>query len=196
MYMQAAAQHFIGLSEGYSLNNMSSSIREDFRMVASWKNVGLLYKYYGGKWVGIQAGVNYAEKGYQRDSTAIRRYQTVEIPFVTQFHYEFWKLRAVANAGLYGAYLLSAEDTYLQSDIPERVGTKENYTFQSTDYRIDYGLRLGAGLGVVLHPVEIQFEFNYALGLAYVRKPLISGETTIFNRFSQMIVSVGVLIAL
>ncbi len=189
-----APRHFIGASGGYSINNMSSSVYEDLRSTGNWVNYGVIYKYYNPKWVGLQTGINYTERGYQRDSTSKRIYQTLELPFVSQFHVEVWKFRIMANAGLFVAYSLSAEDTYLYP--PEEEGKKEKYTFQSTDNRFDYGLRFGAGLGLMLYPVEVQFEFNYALGLGYVHEPLIPNQTTIYNRLSQMIFSVGVLIAL
>jgi hypothetical protein len=189
-----SAQHFIGASAGYSINTLSSSIYEDFRSMKSWKNYGLVYKYYAGKWVGIQTGFNYTEKGFQGDSTYVRRYQVVEIPFVSQFHYEVWKLRAIANAGLYAAYSISAENTFF--DLAGGPNRDESYTFQSTDRRFDYGLRLGAGVGVMLQPVEILLEFNYSIGFGYIHKPVNPPQITTYNRLSQMIFSLCFLIAL
>ena len=193
---KAFAQHFVGVTGGYSINSMMSSLNEDLGNVSSWNNYGLMYKYYGGKWVGIQTGINYLEKGYQRDSTSERRYQILEVPFVTQLHYEFWKLRAIANAGVYASYALSADNTTLYPNEPNKKPTTDEYTFSSTDYRFDYGLRFGGGLALMLHPVEIQFEFNYSVGLNFTHKPVNPPNRTVYNQLTQMVFSVGVLIAL
>jgi len=196
----AVAQHFLGVSGGYSISSLQSSLYEDLRSTSSWVNYGVIYKYLSPKWVGIQTGVNYTERGFQRDSTMKRMYQIVEVPFVSQFHYELWKLRAIANAGVFASYAWSANEARLYP--PEKAGPPENYTFQPTDNRFDYGLRFGAGLGVILRPVEIQFEFNYAIGLSNIHDPKkgsiydIPYDYTIYHRFSQMVFSIGVLIAL
>ena len=192
----AGAQHFVGATSGYSINTMSSSLNEELSSISSLKNFGLVYKYYGEKWVGLQAGFNYTEKGYHRDSTSERLYQILEIPFVTQFHCEFWKLRVLANAGLYGSYTLSAENTTFYPTEPNKEPTTDDYTFLSTDRRFDYGLRFGAGLAIMLQPIEIQFEFNYSVGLGYTHKPVNPPNKTVYNSLRQMIFSVGVLITL
>jgi hypothetical protein len=196
------AQHFIGVTGGYGLNTLSSSISgESFGNVGSALNYGLVYKYYSGKWVGIQAGINYTEKGYLNyerelvpDSDKInlidkssRRFQMIEVPFVTQFHYELWKLRAIANAGVYGAYLLSAESKAILPDAP-----LDNYSFN----HFDYGLRFGGGIAILLPPIELQFEFNYSVGLGYVYDTYARSNFATYNRLSQMLFSASVFFAL
>ena len=75
---EAAAQHFLGATAGYGLNTMSSTRNEDLGNVNSFKNYGWTYKYYSGKWVGIQLGINYAEKGYLRYARAYYDQQDLE----------------------------------------------------------------------------------------------------------------------
>ncbi|MDR1406353.1 MAG: PorT family protein [Prevotellaceae bacterium] len=197
------AQHFIGATSGYGINTMSSTRNEELGSTSSFKNYGLVYKYYSGKWVGIQAGINYAEKGYMRTAReyydlqdlekgydlinmSSRHFQLIDIPFVTQFHYELWKLRAVANAGIYGSYILRSQSVALQPGVQP-----DNNDF----HKFDYGLRFGGGLALMLHPLEIQVEFAYAVGLGYIYNPNASGAV-IYSRLSQMLVSATVFFTL
>jgi hypothetical protein len=204
----ASAQHFVGLSSGYAVNTLSSSIYEDFRSVDSWNNYGIVYKFYSHipLWpegfgarigTGLQSALNLTSRGYQRDSTAILRYTAIEVPFMTHLHLSFWRIRLIAAGGLYASYLLDGTQANLDPDAPTTIVISEGaYSFQPDDRRFDYGLRFGGGLALMLHPLEIQFEFNYAVGLGYVHKPVIPGKYTIYNRFSQMIFSVGAFIVL
>jgi hypothetical protein len=196
------AQHFIGVTGGYNINTLSSSISEDLGSLKGFNTYGLVYKYYGGNWVGIQTGVNYSEKGYLRyiripepvpdnldkfrlEERSSRRFQVVEVPFVTQFHYELWLLRAMANVGLYGTYLLKDESVAIAPNAEVETMKYNNF---------DYGLRFGAGLALMLRPLEIQFEFNYSVGLGYLYDPHACPYTT-YNRLSQMVFSTSIFIA-
>jgi hypothetical protein len=200
---EAAAQHFIGVTSGYGINTISSTRNEDLGNINSFKNYGLVYKYYSGKWVGIQVGVNYAEKGYLRNEReyydlenleqgydlvdiSSRRFQLVDVPFVTQFHYELWILRAVANAGVYGSYILRSQSVALHSG-----RQADEYDFN----KFDYGLRFGGGVALMLHPLEIQLDFAYSVGLGYLYAPNVQGYT-IYNRLSQMLISATVFFTL
>ncbi|MDR2801742.1 MAG: PorT family protein [Prevotellaceae bacterium] len=200
---EAAAQHFIGVTSGYGINTMSSTRNEDLGNFNSLKNFGLVYKYYSGKWVGIQVGVNYAEKGYMRCAReyydqqdlekgydlvdiSSRRFQLVDVPFVTQFHYEVWKIRAMANAGVYGSYILRSQSAALHPDF-----SPDEFEFNN----FDYGLRFGGGLSFMLHPLEIQLDFAYSIGLGYIYDSHVQGYT-VYNRLSQMLISATVFFAL
>ncbi|MDR3350260.1 MAG: PorT family protein [Prevotellaceae bacterium] len=200
---KAAAQHFIGVTGGYGVNTISSTRHEELGNVSSLKNYGLTYKYYSGKWVGIQVGINYSEKGYLRNireyydleypekgydlaGVSSRHFQLVEVPFVTQFHLELWKLRAMANAGLYGSYILRSQS----------VALRPGFLPDDFEYNhFDYGLHFGAGLALLLHPLEIQFDFNYSIGLGYLYDPHVQGYT-VYNRLSQMLLSATVFFVL
>ncbi|MDR1681353.1 MAG: PorT family protein [Prevotellaceae bacterium] len=206
--MPAAAQHFVGVSGGYATNSLSSSIPNDLRPVSQWGNYGIVYKFYGSAplWpegavsrigTGLQSGINFTTRGYQRDSTAIFRYRAVEIPFMTHFHASFWKIRVIGAAGLYASYLLDGTQTDLDPLATTPTVIAEGaYSFQSIDRRFDYGLRFGGALALMLHPIEIQFELNYAIGLGYMRDPVIPGQYTVYYRFSQMIFSLNAFIVL
>ncbi|MDR2362183.1 MAG: PorT family protein [Prevotellaceae bacterium] len=202
------AQHFIGLSSGYAVNTLSTSIHEDIRSIHSWNNYGIIYKFYSRTplWpegagahvgTGLQSAINLTTRGYQRDSTAILRYRAIEIPFMTHLHISIWKFRLIGAAGLYVSYLLDGTQAELNPYVPTTIIiSEEKYTFQPTDRRFDYGLRFGGGLALILHPLEIQFDIHYAIGLGYTHSPVIPGQFTVYNRFSQMILAINALIAL
>ncbi|MDR0729983.1 MAG: PorT family protein [Prevotellaceae bacterium] len=204
----ASAQHFIGVSSGYGINTLSSSIHADMRPVRSWNNYGIVYKFYGSAplWseglgahvgTGLQSAVNLTTRGYQRDSTAIFRYRAIEIPFMTHLHVSVWKFRLVGAAGLYMSYLLDGTQAELDPYVPTTVVVSEgDYAFQPTDRRFDYGLRFGGAIALMLHPVEIQFDIHYAVGLGYTHDPVVPGQFTVYNRFSQIIFAVNAFIVL
>ncbi len=189
--VHAQAQHFFGVKEGVSFTNISSSQPLNQEAIKSWMNAGLVYKYYSGKWVGLQAGVNLADKGYESNDTT-KRYRSIEVPVVSQFHVELWKLRLMAQFGLYGAYILGADLEYADADGQIQ---KTTYTFQDYEKRWDCGTVFGAGLSVMLKPIEIQFEYNYHFGLLYMQDPREPGPGSIFKRHNQSIVSMGILVA-
>jgi hypothetical protein len=188
---ESAAQHFIGIREGVSTSRVSfNPMRRDSSTFQAL-NVGLVYKHYIAKWTGLQLGVNYAEKGYTLEDTT-RRFRIVEFPFLSQFHYEIWRFRVLANAGVYASYQLSAEEFYKENDEDVRRG----YTFKGRDNRFEYGMHFGGGLAFMLHPIEIQFEAGYQYGLSYMLKPRYANERMMFTHFTQLIFSAAVFVKL
>ncbi len=158
----------------------------------NWLNVGIVYRYYNYKWVGFQSGLNYSQKGFTwNDST--RRYTVLEMPLLSQFHYEVWHLRFMINVGAYMSYALSAEQTVWQPD-----GSKltSAYNFTDRDRRFEYGLHAGGGLSVVFDPLELQFEAGYQYALSYMMKPQYTGQPTMFTHFYELMFSVALLVRL
>ena len=152
-------------------------------------NVGLVYKWYITTWTGVQLGVNYAEKGYVLEDTTCR-YRVVEVPFLSQFHYEVWRIRILANVGLYMSYFLNAEESFKENDKE----VQRAYVFKGRDNRFEYGMHFGGGFGIMLHPLEIQFEVGYQYGLSYLQKPRYGEESMMFTHFTQLIFSAAVLV--
>lgn len=185
----ARSQHYIGIREGYSISGVGFNPAQRDTSTSQWLNMGLVYRYYNSKWVGLQTGINYSEKGFIWNDTT-RRYRVLELPLVSQFHAEIWHLRLLANAGAYMSYALSGEKTIRSYD-----GTvvTSGYEFGERDRRFDYGLHLGAGLGFVFDPFELQFEFAYQYAFSYVMTPQVPGQQTLFTHFHQMIFSAVVL---
>ena len=190
--IRAQAQHFIGIKEGLSFSTINSSQPLGQKAVTNRMNIGLVYKYYAGKWVGVQAGLNYAEKGYQLNDTS-KHYQTIELPVVSQFHVELWKFRLLAQFGIYGAYALRANLEYADDNGNTQIA---GYTFKSYENKLDCGTVFGAGFSMMLKPIEIQLEYNYHFGLIYLQNPRIPGPGRLFMSHNQSIVSIGILYAL
>ena len=186
------AQHFIGVKEGVSISSVTFLPRQksDSLKTTQWLNIGIVYKYYNYPWVGFQSGLNYAEKGFVWNDTT-RRYRVIELPLLSQFHYEVWHLRFMINGGAYASYALSGEISYEK----DKQTVKERYAFTNRDRRLEYGLHLGGGIGFVFKPFELQFEGGYQRAFSYVIDPF-GGKQTIYTHFSQWIFSVALLVQL
>jgi hypothetical protein len=183
------AQHFFGIREGVSTSRvLFNPVRRDSSTFQTL-NLGLVYKYYRTTWSGIELGVNYSEKGYVLDDTT-RRFRVLEIPILSQFHYEVWHIRILANMGLYASWQLSAEKSFLRDEKIE----KQMYDVEGRDNRFEYGMHFGGGVGYMLDPFEIQFEVGYQYGLSYLKKPRYNNERIMFTHFTQMIFSLAVLV--
>jgi hypothetical protein len=186
---ESNAQHFIGIREGVSTSSVSFNPARRDSSTFQTLNVGLVYKYYITTWTGIQMGVNYAEKGFVLEDTT-RRYRILEVPFLSQFHAEIWRFRILANVGVYAAYHLSAEESFMENDEEAH----RTYVFKGRDNRYEYGMHFGGGIGFMLHPFEVQFEMGYQYGLSYLLKPRYGKERMMFTHFTQTIFSVAVLL--
>jgi hypothetical protein len=186
---ESEAQHFIGVREGVSTSSVLFNPARRDSSTFQALNVGLVYKYYITTWTGLQLGVNYAEKGYVLEDTT-RRYRALEIPFLSQFHYEAWRIRILANAGVYMSYYLSATESFKENDKE----VQRTYVFKGRDNRFEYGMHFGGGFGIMLHPLEIQFEVGYQYGLSYLLKPRYGEERMMFTHFTQLIFSAAVLV--
>jgi hypothetical protein len=95
----------------------------------------------------------------------------------------------LANVGVYATYYLNAEESFKENDKE----VQRAYVFQGRDNRFEYGMHFGGGLGVMLHPFEVQFEVGYQYGLSYLLKPIYGAERMMFTHFTQTIFSVAVL---
>jgi len=76
--------------------------------------------------------------------------QVLEIPAMTQIHFDFDPFKIMANIGVYGGYRKS-----IQRSGPGL--TEYLNSFKSYERRIDYGFQGGAGFGIILSPIEIHF---------------------------------------
>ena len=192
-------QHLIGVKAGYSLNDVSFSQAIDHKALTSAKNFGIYYIYYHSLWnsiplFGIETGLQYTEKGYKsmkytepdtvknrKATTGKERYQCIEIPFVSQFRVDFWKMRILANVGAFGSYTTSTSFT---SVVPDSI---------STTYRkFGYGLIVGGGIALIFKPVEVHFEVNYKYSLnnLFDQKAFYT-DTWVSTHPTQLVFTVG-----
>jgi hypothetical protein len=186
--IETKAQHFIGIRGGASSTRVSFNPSQRDSSTFQWMNVGLVYKYYKTEWTGLQVGLNYIEKGFVLNDTT-RTYSVLELPLLSQFHYEAWKIRIIANVGAFIAYQLDARESFTENGAE----VKRGYDFKSRDNRVEYGMHLGGGLGIMLHPIEVQFEVGYQYSFSYLLKPQVEGQPTMFTHFTQLMFSVGIL---
>jgi hypothetical protein len=148
--------HMLGVKYSYDICKVgaSPSIGEDY--YHSPVNYSLLYTYYHPLWdqlfvFGIQTGVKYGRQGYTSPYEGfgeINKY--VEIPLLSQFKIDFSIFRLLVDLGPYYTY---------------RLDTDKEGGFDEFDIRNDYGVIGGAGLAIVLGPVELQLEGQYKYSL-------------------------------
>ena len=180
---QANAQHMVGLRGGYALSGVHFKFYDTQKNIGTPINFSLLYTYYHSLWginsiFGIQTGLNYAEQGFIQtfpnypDYQITTRYRVVEVPLISQFHIDFWKMRLLINIGAFAGYRLSAteEEPQNRSKPLENI-IKKDYIFDCYDRRADFGFIGGGGLAFRLKYFEIQLECNYQYSLSMLYHP-------------------------
>ncbi len=190
------SQHLIGVKVGYGISNVAFSQDIEHKGFKSPKNIGIYYTYYHSLWnsmpyFGIQTGLEYSELGYthiynvKNEAGEIvsttedeQKYQAFELPLLSQFRVDFWKMRLFLNVGPYGYYITSAD---MEEGIP------------STTNRAGIGIMGGGGLAFVLKPLEFHLECNYRYALSHFCDPEIySSEYWLYTHSSQLTISLGV----
>ncbi|HPW78389.1 MAG TPA: hypothetical protein PK676_03855 [Bacteroidales bacterium] len=188
-------EHMVGIRGGYAFNGVSFNPDRKQKMVASYKNVSLLYTFYHDLWgtmpyFGLQTGFTYTQQGYNTPDVK-RIYEVVRIPLTSQFHIDFWKMRLLINLGCFGSYRMSAVD--FTADYPEG----KRVVFDCNHIYADYGIQGGAGLALILKPFEFHIEANYLYSLSMIENPaLYSNEYYTYGYPNQLLFSVGIFIHL
>ncbi|MBR5855749.1 MAG: PorT family protein [Bacteroidales bacterium] len=185
------SQHLIGIKGGYGISNVSFSQDIDHKSFKTPKNFGVYYTYYHSLWksmpyFGIQTGIEYNEIGYthlyevsennfeEKDQI----YQSIQIPLLSQFRIDFWKMRIMVGAGPYGYYIIS---TGIEEGIPE------------TTNRYGVGLMGTGGIAFVVKPVEFHLEAAYKYAMSYFCDPKIySKDAWTYTHSNQLIINLGV----
>ena len=159
-------EHLVGMRWGYNVSNVTFDPVKNHTAIKSTKNFSVLYTYYHDIWgaspyFGIQTGLSFWQTGYRLDNVE-EKTDLISLPLVSQFHLDFWKLRALVNLGGYGGYRLS-KTVYNLSGTTNSAGVTG---FDNLDNRVEFGI-----IAVVLKPVELQFEANYNYSLSYLYNP-------------------------
>ena len=188
----------IGVQYGVGLNQMSWNPRMEQKMQLVPVNFGVTWtrfcKMFGYMpYFGIQAGLFYAREGYSLEEEYNVEGATdvlmdvVEVPVLAHFHFDFWKMKLMANIGFYGSYRLNIQR--MGPDVAPAVAN----SFLSTDRRFDYGIKGGAGFGYVFDPVERHSTAMYKYGFGSLYEPNYYSEYYYrFASVSNLIISVGV----
>lgn len=196
----------LGVQYGYSMCRVSWNPQKKQESQFLPVNVGVYYTKYGKMfnympYFGFKFGLFYAQEGYRfqqndsgselvldlktKESSAVMT--TVEVPFLAHMHVDFWKMKIMADIGLYGGYRLSID----------RRGNNVEEAFKNsfTDYnnRWDYGLKGGAGIGFVFDPIEIHLMASVKYSMSSLYRP--DYNSPYYYRFAypyNFIFSVGI----
>lgn len=169
----------LGVQYGMALSQVmwNPSMKQGFLFVPY--NIGIMYTRYGKMfgympYFGFQAGVILTREGYrfkEDDDGYIPNVQgayqavmdVVEVPVMAHCHFDFWKMKLMANIGFFAGYRLGIHRT------GDSVDPAIADAFLDTDRRFDYGIKGGLGFGFVFDPVEIHFTamYKYSMGILY-----------------------------
>lgn len=165
----------IGIQYGTTLSRVMWNPSQKQETVFLPLNVGVTYSKYGKMfgympYFGIQIGLFYGQEGYKFKHNEHTNYtykiqgaesaviEMVEMPFLSHFHIDMWKMKIIAQLGMYVGYRLSIER------FPGETGKVDEsvaHSFMPTDNRFDYGIKGGVGFGLVFDPVEIHIQAMY-----------------------------------
>ncbi len=176
----SGAQLYIGAKVGYSpLSTVSFKPSKDATPFYGGKpDFGLIVKYFDQKWFGLQAEVNFTQRGYNAPFKEIYKERHVsdyiETPFLTQLQIGFIGIKVHAQAGFYLAYLLNSKHGV---DSTGTMVLKPYSIDMLRDNRFDYGLVAGGGLskefkwGVIQVDIRIQYGYGDIYKHSYKNNP-------------------------
>ncbi len=174
-------EHLIGVRAAYNISGLDTRPDIEAKSVKTYGNYSVVYTYYHNLWdmiyyFGFQTALSKSEQGFTVGEVTTK-YEVYSVPFVSQFHIDFWKMRLLINAGGFGGY------RYKKS-------VSDGTGFDGHDYKIDYGFIGGAGLAFVVKPFELHLEGNYHYSLSYLHSPKKYSETEHFFTYPhQLLIS-------
>jgi hypothetical protein len=167
-------RHLIGVKAAYNISGMDFANVTDLENIKTYENFQVSYTHYhpfwGGDGFGIQVSLSKLKAGYTKQNKGSVTFDIYSLPFISQFHIDFWRMRLLVNAGGFVGY---------RSNKVSLDGTKE---FKKDDRKFDFGFIAGGGLAFIFKPFEIHAEANYQYSLSFLYKPLgTSADSDIFN---------------
>jgi len=172
-----------GISYGANLSKVMWNPAQKQESVIIPMNIGISYTKYGKMFgympfFGFQIGLNYTKEGYQFEYNEDRDYtykiegaekaiyDVLEMPLYMHCHYDLWNFKIIAHAGCYAGYRIGIHR------YPGKTGNVKpevENSFVPTDRRWDYGLKGGAGFGLVFDPIEIHLMaiYKHSFGSLY-----------------------------
>lgn len=199
----------IGVQYGVSLSQMRFNPTKRQGMLILPYNFGITYTRYGKMfgympYFGFQTGVLFGQDGYvfkknketgdyneSVDGATKAVYSYAEVPLLAHLHIDVWHLKLIVNLGLYAAYRLEVERE------GERLDPQYANTFYDYDRRFDYGAKAGAGIGLILDPIEFHIQATYRASLGSLYRPNYYNEY--YYRFaypSDILITAGIHIQL
>jgi len=177
--------HMVGFKVAYNTSGVNFNPKqEQVKTLTTKENFSIEYIYYHDLWqtmpyFGFQIGLSSQEQGYSIGDieTHLKVY---EMPFVSQFHIDFWQMRLLINLGGFVGYRSEKSDG-----------------FTDTDYKTDYGFIAGAGFAFILKPFELHIEGNYQYSLSSLYDAKRNSSTVLeFAYPHQLLLSAAIYIHL
>ena len=200
----------IGIQYGAGLSQVMWNPTQKQEMLLMPYNIGVTYTRYGKMFgympfFGFQVGVFYGQEGYKfkkaNDSDYIYTIQgadkavmnVIEVPFVSHMHIDFWKMKVLAEIGMYVGYRLNIRRyPYNGAYTNEDFAATQNI-FLETDRRWDYGIKGGLGFGFVFDPIEVHLKATYKHAFSSLYEP--DHHSQYYYRYaypSNIVISAGV----
>ena len=191
----------VGLQYGVNLTMGYFNPDRNIKMTVQPINIGIVYTRYGKMfgympYFGIQAGIFYTREGYAfqtRESGYTDQIfgasrvvmDCIEVPAMAHLHVDFWKMKLMANIGLYGGYRLGIHRYDYTYDVYEQKYGEYRDKFHEAEYRWDYGIKGGVGFALVLDPIEIHVSGWYKHSLCYLHVPNINTTSYTYDDNSK-----------
>lgn len=201
----------IGVQYGVGLSQMAWNPTRSQNMVFIPTNIGVTFTKYGKMfgympYFGFQVGLFYTQEGYQFKPSPDNGYtykiygaekavmDVIELPMLGHFHFDFWKMKIMANLGCYVGYRMKIERFAGETGNPESEEfLKYQHSFSETDIRFDYGIKGGLGFAFIFDPIEFHLQAMYKHSFSSLYQP--DHYSKYYYRFaypSNIIISVGV----
>ncbi|MBX2842739.1 MAG: PorT family protein [Flammeovirgaceae bacterium] len=171
------AQVWIGIKGGYNSSQIVLDPNLNTSEVLSGYLGGLMFKVSANPNVGLQAELNYSQKGWTeltRNSNGeidpnlsfTMRYNYIDFPILTNIYVGKKRVKYFLNFGPHLSYLLSATNT--TNDTREDQSTVIEPTFpydEGTAKPVEFGVTVGLGLTIDMLKGTFQFEGRGTMGL-------------------------------
>lgn len=196
--------HLIGVKVGYSMSSVSYSTDVERKGLNTPENFGIYYTYYHSLWkrmpyFGFQLGVECNKIGFNKidklntgegeengsgnnGATVENEYsfRAIEIPLLSQFRVDFWKMRLMLGIGPYGYFIISGRDSNAEDGhlSPNKSGI---------------GLMGGGGVAFMINRLELHLDCYYKYALSHFYNPKIySDEYWTYTHSNQLMLNLGV----
>ena len=180
----------IGIEGGVGLSQVMWNPKFQQEMILTPVNFGISYTTYGKMFgympfFGFQIGLMYTQDGYQfkadkDDPDKIPYtiqgadkavYDVIEMPVLSHFHFDMWRMKIIANLGFYAGYRLKIHRYPYGGEFHNPTYEDTQFTFLETDRRWDYGIKGGLGFGLVFDPIELHFKAMYKYSFSSLYNP-------------------------
>lgn len=175
--------HMIGINYGGTFSTVffnPTKMGSDFKFNPNYFSV--MFTHYEKMfnyipYFGITAGVSLSHSGVRFengddgyplgfvDGATDMSIRTIEVPVMMQMHFDTAPTKILANLGGYGGYRLSVErdGIYMDKEYADK--------FRDYEYRFDYGIMGGVGLGFMFDPIEIHLNVLGRWSLSNLYEP-------------------------